>query len=126
MTIAEAINRIDTLRPNAYTVAEKIAWLNTLDGLIYRNIIKTHFRNCDEEEVTFEGYDEDTPMETELLAYEPYCDLYIYWLESKIDYANTEYDRYNNSAMQYSEMYSAFEKDYNRTHRPKSRGLRYY
>ena len=42
MTIIEAINRIDELKPNSYTYLEKIGWLSKLDGTIKKNIIDTH------------------------------------------------------------------------------------
>ena len=42
MTIIEAINRIDELKPNNYTYLEKIGWLSKLDGAIKKNIIDTH------------------------------------------------------------------------------------
>ena len=39
MTISEAITKIDALRPNMYTDAEKIGWLSKLDGMIYYEIL---------------------------------------------------------------------------------------
>ena len=42
MTIQEAINKIDTLKPNSYSNADKIAWLSNLDGIIKEEIIDTH------------------------------------------------------------------------------------
>ena len=42
MTIMEAINRIDAIKPNGYPQLEKIRWLSTLDGNIKANIIDTH------------------------------------------------------------------------------------
>lgn len=121
MTIIEAINKIDALKPNDYTQSEKVKWLSTLDSLIYKEIITTH-----EGDTTFAGYTDDTPVDTVLLAGEPYDDMYIHWLESKIDYYNAEYTRYNNSVTQFDDMYSAFSKYYNRTHKPKTTKLKYF
>ena len=42
MTIIEAINRIDTLKPNTYSQETKVYWLSKLDGIIFDKIIKTH------------------------------------------------------------------------------------
>ena len=45
-------------------------------------------------------------------------DIYIRWLEAQIDYANGEYGKYNNSITMYNTAYSAYEKYYNREHKP--------
>ena len=42
MTILEAINRVDTTKPNSYTQPEKVDWLSTLDGIIKKELIDTH------------------------------------------------------------------------------------
>lgn len=115
MKISEAINRIDTLKFNTYTQSEKVAWLSTIDGTIKREVIDTH---KDGEDIVFEGYTDDTPPETELLAPAPYDDLYIKWLEAQIDYANAEYGKYNNSKLAFNTAYTAYESWYNRQHMP--------
>lgn len=123
MTIIEAINKIDELKPNNYSQPDKVAWLSTCDGHIKRNIIDEHWHK---EEVTFNGYNEDTPLDTVLLAYPPYDELYIHWMESKIDYYNGEYAKYNNAASAYNDIYKAFDNDYNRNHPPKGINFRYW
>ena len=40
MTIREVLARVDTIRPNAYTDGEKIAMLNSIEGLIYADILE--------------------------------------------------------------------------------------
>ena len=115
MNIIEAINRIDSLKPNNYTQEEKIRWLSNLDGIIKREIIDTHEGA---EAVTFEGYNEEIELDTVLLVPAPYDDIYVKWLEAQIDYANGEYGKYNNSISMYNAAYDAFSKYYNRTHMP--------
>lgn len=122
MTIIEAINRIDTIKPNSYTQAEKVRWLSNLDGIIKNKIIDTHEGG---ESIVFEGYTDSTPLATELLVPFPYDDIYLKWLETWIDYYNGEYARYNNSADMYNKAYSEFSRYYNRTHMPKSKGFKY-
>ena len=122
MTIIEAINKIDVLKPNNYTHTEKIKWLSNLDGVIKKEIIDPHEGGSD---VIFDGYDDNTPIEQELLVPAPYDDLYIKWLETQIDYNNAEYGKYNNSAVAYNNAYSAFARYYNRTHMPKSVRMSY-
>lgn len=123
MTIIEAINRIDAVNPNNYTQPEKVAWLSTLDGVIKKEIIDTHEGA---EAVTFNGYTVDTPVDTELIVHAPYDEVYLFWLQSKIDYWNGELGKYNNSIMMYNQAYENFEKAYNREHKPISKKLKFF
>ena len=118
MTIMEAITRIDTIKPNSYSQKEKIQWLSTLDGIIKTEIIDTHNGG---EAVKFDGYTEETNLTTKLLVPAPYDEIYLFWLESKIDYWNGETGKYNNSINMYNAAYSTYERYYNRTHMPKGK-----
>lgn len=123
MTLIEAINKIDALKPNGYSQSDKIAWLSQLDGLIKKQIIDTHEGG---EFVVFEAYGENTPLDTPLIAEAPYDSVYLSWLEACIDYANGEYARYNNTATKYNGDFSAFERYYNRTHMPIGKKLKFF
>lgn len=115
MTIIEAINQIDELKPNSYPQSQKVKWLSTLDGLVKRLIIDTHEGA---ESVTFNGYTDEIPIGTELLVPAPYDEIYLRWLESKIDYSNGEYARYNNTAAAYQAEFDTYRNYYNQTHTP--------
>lgn len=123
MTISEAITKIDSLKPNGYSQTDKISWLSLADGMIKNNIIDTHEGG---EGVTFNGYDDDTPLDTELIVKAPYDELYVSWLSSKIDYFNGEYTKYNNNITRFNDTYSAYTNHYNRTHMPKGKNIKYF
>ena len=123
MTIFDAINRINAIKPNSYTQLEKINALSTLDGVIKESIIDTHEGS---EDVVFGGYTEETSLTTELLVPAPYDVIYLYWLEATIDYWNGETKKYNNSIEVYNTAYSEFERYYNRTHMPKGNKFKYF
>ena len=123
MTIIEAIEQVDLLKPNNYTQEDKIAWLSMLDGVIKTEIIDTHEGA---EDVAFNGYGVDISRDTVLLAPAPYDDVYVKWLEAQIDYANGELAKFNNSITMYNTAYAAFERYYNRTHMPLGTGFRYF
>ena len=123
MTIIEAINRIDSLKPNSYSTEDKIAWLSIVDGDVKENIINTHEGS---DKVAFNGYTEDTPLDTVLLVPAPYDDIYIKWLEAQIDYANGETKRFNNSIIMYNTAYSAFSRYYNRNHMPIGTSIKFF
>ena len=114
MTIQEVLTRIDNLKPNQYKITQKIAWISDIDGVIYKEIIKTH---VNEEDNEFVGYDDTTDLSTELLACEPYSELYVYYLMAQIDFCNGEYTRYNNTSALFNQAYQNYVNYYNRTHR---------
>ena len=123
MTIMEAINRIDAIKPNSYPQGEKIRWLNSLDSIVKRQIIDTHEGGGT---VAFDGYTEDTLLTATLLVPFPYDEMYILWLESKIDYYNGETGRYNNSISMFNTSYEEFDRYWNRTHMPIGKKFKYF
>lgn len=124
MTIDGAISLIDESKPNTYGQAEKIRWLSNLDWTIKREIIDTHVGG---EEVTFNGYTDESPLETVLLVPAPYDEIYIRWLEAQIDYANGEFNKYNASMSMYNTWMTSFANYYNRKHMPlQKNGLKYF
>ena len=123
MKIIEAIRLIDSLKPNTYTDSEKVAWLSRLDGVVKRLIVDTHEGW---EDVTFSGYDVNTDTQTEMLVPAPFDDIYLRWLEAQIDYANGEYEHYNNSITVYKDVYDGYANWYNRTHTPMAMRIKYF
>lgn len=123
MTILEAVHKIDTVKPNSYTQPEKVKWLSTIDGIIKSQIIDTHEGG---EGIVFEGYADDTDLDTVLLVPAPYDDIYIRWLEARIDYAMGEYGRYNNSLVAYNDAYDLYANFYNRKHMPKGSKFKFF
>lgn len=123
MKIIEAINRIDSLKHNTYSMNEKVAWLSRLDSMVKRLIIDTHE---DGEDITFTGYDDTTDPETELLVPAPFDEMYLRWLEAQIDYTNGEYDKYNNSILMYQAAYDGYANYYNRNHMPKGKKIKFW
>lgn len=115
LTILEAIGRVNKSKPNTYLQLDKILWLSTAEWNIKRDIIDTHEgANL----VKFDGFNEDTPTDTELIAPAPYDELYIRFLEAQIDYANGEIGKYNNSMAMYNEAMHSFRNYYNKIHTP--------
>lgn len=116
MTIREAIEQVDHLKPNQYTREEKIRWLSTLDGQIWREAILTHDMPHTD---SFGGYAPGVDMDTELLVQVPYdVDIYINYLQARIDRENSETAKYNQSITMYNTAYSTYLNWLNRTYHP--------
>lgn len=124
MKLDKLLQRIDQQKPNAYTRQEKIAWVNSLEGMVKVKIIDTHEQEEGEEIELHEYTDDDG--DAELLVPAPYDDIYLYWLEAKIDYANAEYGKYNNSMAMYNNLWSEYSRDYNRKHLPLTESFLYF
>lgn len=118
MTIIEAVNRTDHIKPNVYDQETKVHWLSQLDGDIHSYMS----RFADGPGGVFGGYGDGDPVCTILLVDTPYDGIYQRWLEAQIDLANGEYDRYNASISLFNAEYEAFCRDYARKHRPRQAG----
>lgn len=123
MTILEAMQGADAVKPNAYKEHEKIMWLSTLDGIVKAQIIDTHEGG---DEVTFNGYGDTTIPDTVLLIPAPYDKVYIHWLEAQIDYANGEFNKYENSMVMFNTAYTEYVNHYNRTHMPIGKKFKFF
>lgn len=108
MTANQVIEKIDTLRPNAYTEEQKLGWISNLDGMVQQLVIQSN-------EVTTYEYPND--MDKELLIKAPFDNLYTLYLESMIDFYNREYGNYNNSAAMFEAQFTEYKKAYIRAHR---------
>lgn len=123
MTITKAIERADELRPNPFSEEQKIRWLSELDGKIAVEIFKNE---------EFKDYDYTQDTEKELLAKEPYCDIYLFYLVAMIDFFGRDYGDYNNSIAMFNENYSSYVKAYKRGEikspfdNPEEKGNQYY
>lgn len=117
MTIKDAIERIDSLMHNTYNNSEKVAWLSRLDYIVKKTIIDKHVG-----EVEFNGYNDNTPLDTELLVPEPYAEIYLRFLEAQMAYHNGEYLQYNNAIEMYNTALADYAAYYTSTHKPKASG----
>ena len=123
MKLGDAISRLDELKPNGFSRGQKIFWLSALDSTVKEEIIDRHEGG---ENVSFVPYDENCGEDTELLIPPPYDEVYLRYMEAQIDYANGEYDRFNNSNAMYAAAYTAFSRAYNRSHMPIGGSKKYY
>lgn len=130
MTIGTAIKIVDELKPNTYSEVMKVQWLSRLDGFIHREILSTHEDNPlvseDNPDGSFAGYTADTNQDTELLVPFPYDeDVYNFYLQARIDNANGETNKYNQSISLYNSAITLFQNYWNREHTPLKKGQRF-
>lgn len=118
MTIKECIDIVDNIKPNQYSVPDKVMWLSFIDEIIINDVLKTH-EGYDGRYDNFTGYSEEK-LSVPLIVGSPYDRLYTAYLKMKIDGENGETARYNNSAAMFNTYMMEYRKYYNKTHLPLS------
>ena len=116
MTIKQCIDMVDNVKPNQYSIEDKVRWLSFIDHIIINDVIKTR-DGYNSEYDEFEGYSSDR-LGTKLIVESPYDELYVTYLKMKIDEENGEFARYNNSATMFNSYLSEYKKHYNKNHKP--------
>ena len=116
MTIDQAINTLDSRQNNTFSRQEKIGWLSQLDGLICKEVLGEDFS----------GYTTDTDPQTQLRIPEPWEEIYLHYMQAKIDYWNGELTRYANGAAMFNSLLAAYKNHHNRTSAPKTATWRFY
>ena len=119
MTIQQALDMADQLKPNMMSTAVKIGFLNEIEGKLQREIIATHEATA--EELVPRNYDTGTDPATELLIPAPYDGFYPFYIMMQIDILNQEADKYNNDAALFGQKYQEMNNWWNRTRMPVSR-----
>lgn len=121
MTILEAIQQVDLQIPNRFSLEEKCRWLSELDGLIFRELHQLY-----EGAEGMQYLNSEADVSRTLLVQEPFAqELYLRYLESRMDDAHGDTERYQNSRLLFQAAYMNYARWYNRNHRPLSRERRY-
>lgn len=113
MKLREAIERVDDIKPNAFSSAVKTDWLNALEGRIAADVLLLA-----PAEIAQLRYTYPADQNTELLVDPPHDDIYTLWLAAKIDEANGEYNKYQNTMQIYNEHFGDFVRWFASTWEP--------
>lgn len=112
MTPAMAIAALDALTPNSYEVSQKLAWLERVEaGLAAEVFFKTVNR---------------PQMEEPLLAFEPYDELYVRYMQAQIFLEAGEITRYNNAMALYNNAVAALRRERIRSHVTEQPSLKHF
>lgn len=90
MKISELIQKVQEEKPNTFTDEKVLTFVNEVEADVSEQL-----RLIEPKQYTSDD------METELLVPSPYDRLYVSYLKAQIDYANEEYDSYQNNAAQH-------------------------
>ena len=109
MTVEKLFNSVKHLKHNEYTNDDLCLWLNEIEGRIQTEV---YLKPLSELVV----YDGVSDAEKELLVPFPYDSIYRWYLFAMLDFANAEYDKYQNELVMFNSAYSAFKKWYCETY----------
>lgn len=111
MKLKDVISYVDDIKPNAFSDSTKTKWLNEIEGMVQSEIFLFAPK-------MFFAYEYERDKEKEMLIYPPHDKLYESYLCAKIDYANGEYDKYENTMAMFNSQYEEFKKWFATKYRP--------
>lgn len=111
MTVSQVIQAVDEVKPNAFSNEEKTRWLNEVEGMVQTEVLL--FAS---EEVIAYSYEQD--KDAELLVQPPHDKLYPAYLEARVDYANGEYEKYQNTMQMFNAFFGEFIRWFALTYSP--------
>lgn len=111
MTLREVIERVDEIKPNAFSEDTKTMWVNECEGMVQTEVLL--FAS---EDIVVYNYAEH--KDAELLVKPPHDKLYWAYLSAMIDFANGEYNKYQNAMQLFNAHFNEFMGWYARTYRP--------
>ena len=111
LTLQQCIDEVDEIKPNDFSDETKTRWLNEIEGKIQTEVML--IAGVD---VIQYSYPEN--KDWELLVEPPYDGLYPAYLAARIDYANGEYEKYQNTMQMFNEFYNDFVRWYASNYAP--------
>ena len=121
MTIMQALEALDREKPNVFTQEDKIGWLNELEAMVTREIVRC-YRGGETAEIPVLGDN----VEAQLTAPTPYDRMYPLYLAAQADRLNGELGKYNNSITLFMAAYGEYRNWYNRTHESVGASVKYW
>ena len=111
MTLDQVITRVDDIKPNAFTKETKTAWINELEGMVQADIFLL-------DPVEMIQYTYDADADTDLLVKPPHDKIYWTYLTAMIDFANGEYNKYQNTMQLFNKFLGEYARWYMMRYRP--------
>ena len=107
-TMNGIIEKVSRLKPNAVDDRDIAAWIAELDARLMLEL--------DAPEKMAKEWPEDG--DEQLMADEPYDELYAFYAVAMIEFYQRAYSNYNNTLAMFNDRVADFRRYYRRTHRP--------
>ena len=109
--LKSVISYVDEIKPNAFSAAAKTQWVNECEGLVQTEVLLL----ASEEIIT---YSYDTDKDKELLVKPPHDKIYWTYLTAMIDFANGEYNKYQNTMQVFNAFFGEYIRWFALNYRP--------
>lgn len=135
MTVAGLIEQFNAERPNQVDDDVKVYWLRKCEQMLINEVLKSHEHDLEDEDRielsvagstlkigtmgSFEEHIDKFDMDSNLIASEPYDDLYIHYLDQRLALNNNDTKRFNVAATMYNNALLTFQQYFNRTYKTK-------
>lgn len=100
MTIRDLLNKISKEKPNSFSEADLISFVNEVEAEVAEQL--------HEFEAPVYTFEHDDELDRILLAPAPYDRLYISYVKMQMDFANEEWDSYANDQAQHVQDFRDF------------------
>ena len=110
-TLQGVLDIIDGIKPNAFSEEAKTAWINEIEGLVQTEVFLLAI-----EDVVQYTWPKDAAVT--LLAKPPHDKIYWVYLSAMVDFANGEYDKYQNTMQMFNQFFGEYMRWYARTYNP--------
>lgn len=115
MKLSEAIKFVDDIKPNAFTDETKTCWINQCEGLVQTEVML--IATADIIQYTYEEN-----ANTVLLTAPPHDKIYLSYLMAMVDFANGEYNRYQNTMELFETQFKEYMRWFTQKYRPADGG----
>lgn len=111
MKLRELIEQVGRIRPHAYEEDILTLWVNEVEGEIQTDVLLWNVHSLI-------AYDWEKDADAELLVHPPHDKIYRDYLMAKIDEANGEYDRAQNSYALFNQHMNEYKAWYALNYKP--------
>ena len=115
MKLGKLIEQVRDIKPCAFSDETLTEWVNEVEGYVQTRVMLLDPVTC------LIRYDWEENQDTELLVLPPHDKLYRSYLMAMIDFANGEYDRYENSMTLYNAQLTEYVKWFVERYHPADR-----
>lgn len=114
MTVNEIIARFDEDRNNTERFENKLFWVKELETMVLFDVILTHKNTVDSPETYFDEWG----ATSDLLIPIPYTDVYIHYMDMKMQLKLNQLKKYNNASTLFNNAFITYQQWYNRNNTP--------
>lgn len=105
MKLKEVFEMLNGIKPHAFSNETLTSWINEIEGIVHTDVMLL----CIED---YKPYIYSNDESTELLVKEPHSKIYYTYLSAMVDFANGEYEKYQNTMQLFNKFFGEYMRWY--------------